>query len=68
MGRGVNMLLGLGLFTLGFALFIYLPNLNFTNWGLDFTTMSTNTQYIFRLGILVLSFMGLYFGATGGEG
>lgn len=67
MGHGVNMLLGLGLFALLIGLFFYLPNLNFVNWGLDFTTMNTNIQYIFRLGILILAFMGLYYGATGGE-
>lgn len=67
MGYGSNMVLGLSLFIFSLAMFFYLPNLNFVNWGLDFTTMDVTIQYIFRLGFLTLAFFGLYFGATGGE-
>jgi hypothetical protein len=54
--------LGTGIAILLFGLFIYLPNINIETIGLNFSTMDTNTLWIFRLGLLFLTFVSMFGG------
>jgi len=53
----------LGGFVLLIALLVYLPNMNITNWGLDFTTMDKSTLNLFEYAILIFAIGVLFYGA-----
>lgn len=67
MNYGSALILGLAIFIFGFGFFFVVPDMNFTNWGLDFTTMDNDILYLFRIGFLTLGLFGLYFGVSGGD-
>jgi len=62
MGLLNKIALGTALAILLFGIFIYLPNMNIDIIGLNFTTMDTNTLWIFRLGILFSMFVSMFWG------
>lgn len=53
-------LMGLSLFAIFFALFVFAPNINSTLLGIDVSAMSNDTQWLFRLGILGIAFTFLF--------
>jgi len=64
MGKNPMILVfALGGFVLLIALLVYLPNMNFVNWGLDFTTMDKSTLNLFEYAILIFAIGVLFYGA-----
>ena len=64
MGKNPMILVfALGGFVLLIALLVYLPNMNITNWGLDFTTMDKSTLNLFEYAILIFAIGVLFYGA-----
>lgn len=67
MNKGIGLMTKIALGFVGMifimSFFVYLPNMNITILGLDFTTMDSNTLWMFRIGLFLLAFISLFWGA-----